>query len=168
MTSVRELLQFEFDADAFVRRAPKSTTIPLEIRADLEKIEREQKNMNDIPEREDLRQIYHLFFNAVRTGRLHTEFDSLRRTRQLAWALTYAENRLTRIVDTPKLHDALQLIEDRFSISALLGVFDALLKAWDARGAGLVARVCLEASCQLRWPPAICSKSPREFGVVLR
>lgn len=139
MNIARELLQFNFNADAFTGRAPKPTTIPLEIRADLEKIEREQKNMNNVPEREDLRQIYRLFLNAIRTGRLHTEFDSLKRIRRLAWALTFSEDRLFRIVDMPEeLHDALQLIENRFSISALLGVFDALLKAWDARGANLL------------------------------
>ena len=138
MNIARELLQFNFNADAFTGRAPKPTAIPPEIVADLERIEMEHNSMYNIPEREDLREIYHLFFNAIRTGRLHTEFDSLRRIRRLAWALTYSEDGLPRIVDTPELRDALQLIEDRFSISALLGVFDALLKAWDAWGANLL------------------------------
>ena len=138
MNSARELLQFDFDADAFARRAPMSSAIPPEIVLDLERIERNHNSMCNIPEREDLREIYHIFFNAIRTGRLHTEFDSLRRIRRLAWALTYSEDGLPRIVDTPNLRDALQLIEDHFRISALLGVFDALLKAWDAWGASLL------------------------------
>lgn len=138
MTSVRELVQFDFDADAFVRRAPNPTAIPPGIVADLAKIERRQNSIGNIPEREDLRDTYYLFFNATRTNTLRAEFDSLRRIRRLAWALTYSEDRLPRIVDTPELRDALQLIENRFSVSALLGVFDALLKAWDAWGANLL------------------------------
>ena len=138
MSSARDLLQFNFDADAFARRVPKPTAIPPEIVADLGKIEMEHNSMCNTPEREDLREIYHLFFNAIRTERLHTEFDSLRRIRRLAWALTYSEVNLHRIVDTPELRDALQLIEDRFSISALLGVFHALLEVWGTRNAEML------------------------------
>ena len=138
MTSARELVQFDFDADAFVRRAPNPTAIPPGIVADLARIERGQNSIGNIPEREDLRDTYYLFFNATRTNTLRAEFDSLRRIRRLAWALTYSEDSLPRIVDTPELRDALQLIENRFSVSALLGVFDALLKAWDAWGANLL------------------------------
>ena len=138
MKSAKKLLQFDFDAGEFARRAPKSTTIPLKIRADLERIEREHNSMCNVPKKEDLREIYHLFFNAIRTGRLSAEFDSLRRVRRLAWALTYSEDGLPRIVDTPNLRDALQLIEDQFRLSQLHGVFNALLQAWDAWGAGLL------------------------------
>ena len=138
MNSVREVLHFDFDADAFVRRAPKPTAIPPKIVSDLEGIERKHNSMCNIPAKEDLREIYHLFFNAIRTGRLDTEFDSLRRIRRLAWALTYSEVNLHRIVDTPELRDALQLIEDRFRMRQLHGVFNALLRAWDAWGAGLL------------------------------
>ena len=138
MNSARELLQFDFDADEFVRRAPKPTAIPPKIVSDLEGIERKHNSMCNIPAKEDLREIYHLFFNAIRTGRLDTEFDSLRRIRRLAWALTYSEVNLHRIVDTPRLRDALQLIEDRFRMRQLHGVFNALLRAWDAWGAGLL------------------------------
>ncbi len=138
MNSVKKLLQFDFDADAFVRRAPKPVPIPPEITADLERIQRKHNDLHDGVQREDLPQTYHLFLDAIRTGRLHSEFDSLRRVRQLAWALTYSEANLSRIVDTPKLHDALQLIEDRFRMSQLHGVFNALLEAWDAREARLL------------------------------
>ena len=139
MNSARKLLQFDFDADAFARRAPRTISVPREIVENLERTASQHNGMNEIPVTENLHEIYHLFFDAVRTERLHTEFDSLRRTRLLAWALTFSEDRLSRIVDSPEeLHDALQLIENRFSISALLGVFDAILKAWDARGANLL------------------------------
>ena len=66
MSSARDLLQFNFDADAFARRVPKPTAIPPEIVTDLGKIEMEHNSMCNTPEREDLREIYHLFFNAIR------------------------------------------------------------------------------------------------------
>ena len=138
MKSAKELLGFDhFDANAFARRAPQPIEIP---QKNLEILEEIIKNHGDrgteLPDREDLRQTYHNFITAHRTGRLRTEFDSLKRTRQLAWALTHSEDRLPRIVDTPQLSDALGLIEDRFRISALLGVFNALLEAWDTPNAG--------------------------------
>ena len=138
MISARKLLQFDFDPDAFARRAPKPTAILPEIVADLERIERRHNNIGNIPEREDLREIYHLFFNAVRTGGLRPQFDSPTRIRRLAWALIFSEDGLPRIVDTQELDDALQLIEDRSSMNTVLGVFDTLLKAWDAPGARLL------------------------------
>ena len=49
MNSARELLQFDFDADEFVRRAPKPTAIPPKIVADLEGIERKHNSMCNIP-----------------------------------------------------------------------------------------------------------------------
>ena len=138
MSSARDLLQFDFDADEFARRTPRPNAIPQEIIANLERIGREHNGISEPPDREDSAEIYHLFFNAIRTGRLRIECDSLRRIRRLAWALTYSEDGLPRIVDTPNLRDALQLIDDRFRISMLLSVFHALLKAWDASGAGLL------------------------------
>ena len=132
MNSARELLQFDFNASTFARRALRSIEIPQNNLEDLEEIsENHGDRGTKVPNREDLRQIYHSFIAAHQTGRLHTEFDSLRRTRLLAWALTYSEGGLPRIVDTPQLSDALGLIEDRFCISALRGVFDALLQTWD-------------------------------------
>ena len=136
MHSARELLQFNFNADAFVRRAPQPITISQQISDDLEQIiERHGDREHEPPDGEHLRQIYRLFINAYEPGQLRTEFDSLRRVRQLAWALIYSEGELPRVVDTSQLNDALWLIENRFSISALLGVFDALLQAWDTLNA---------------------------------
>ena len=138
MRSARRLLQFDFNGDAFARRAPSTMPIPPEIIAHLERIMREHNGRSNPPNREDLRQIYDHFFNAVQTGRARIEFDSPRRISRLAWVLTFSEDESPRIVDTPYLHDALELIEDNFRMSALLGVFDALLQAWDARGARLL------------------------------
>ena len=137
MNSARELLQFNFNAGTFARRALQPTPIlqqTLDTLADI--TQRHGDTEHEPANREDLRQIYRLFINAHRTKRLRAEFDSLRRTRQLAWALTYSEDRLPRIVDTPQLSDALMLIENRFSISVLLGVFDALLQVWNTPNAG--------------------------------
>ena len=136
MNFAKKLLQFDFDADAFARRALEPIGI---FQKSFEILEEIIKNYGDrgteLPNREDLREIYHNFINAHRTGMLHTEFDSLRRIRQLSWMLTYSEGESPRIVDTPQLGDALGLIENRFCISTLLGVFDALLQAWDTPNA---------------------------------
>ena len=137
MKSAKELLSFDhFDENAFARRAPQPIKISQQTLNILNDITQKHGDTEyESPNREDLRQIYHSFIDAHRTGRLHTEFDSLRRIRQLAWALTYSEGRLSRIVDTPQLSDALGLIEDRFRISILPGVFNALLESWDTPNA---------------------------------
>ena len=143
MRSVKELLQFNFNADEFARRAPKLISNSQENFEILGKI---FKNHNekaiDMPNKEDCRQIYRLFINAHQTGTLHTEFDSPKRIRKLACCLTYSEDGLPRIVDMPQLRYALTLIEYHFRISvrirALLCVFDALLQAWDAPNAGIL------------------------------
>ena len=62
-------------------------------------------------------------------------FDTLKRVRKLAWALVYSEGERPCIIDQPRLKSALQLIENRFRISAFLGVFQALLQAWDSPNA---------------------------------
>ena len=131
MNTAKELLRFEFDADAFERRASQLVSTPTKQLAVLKSIIKDcEGEGHDMPDQESLRQIYQLFKNTP-LNRLSSEFDSLRRTRQLAWALTYTEDGLPRIVDTPKLRNALQLIEKRFRISSVLGIFDALMKAWD-------------------------------------
>ena len=140
MNSAKKLLQFNFDASTFARSAPPITINQqaLGILKDIKK--RHGDGMQPATNPEDIRQIYHLFIHASQSWpeRLRTEFDSLKRTRQLAWTLTYSENGRPRIVDTPQLPDALQLIEDRFSISALLGVFDTLLQTWDRPNSGIL------------------------------
>ncbi|RKU21198.1 hypothetical protein C6503_05000 [Candidatus Poribacteria bacterium] len=138
MNSTKKLLQFEFNTDAFARRVPQLTAIPSERLAVLKKIIKDHDGSgSDPPNQESLHQIYQLFKNTP-LNRLSSEFDSLRRTRQLAWALTYTENGSPRIVDTPRLRNALQLIEKRFRIGSVLGIFDALMKAWDTPNAGML------------------------------
>ena len=138
MNSAKKLLQFEFDADEFARRAPQPPVIPSERLAVLKKIIKDREGTEyDMPDQENLRQIYRLF-KGTPLSRLSSEFDSLRRTRQLAWALTYSEDGLSRIVDTPRLRSALQLIEKRFRISSVRGIFDALMKSWDAPNAEML------------------------------
>ena len=143
MKSARKLLQFDFDADAFARGAPKlisNSQENLEILGEIIKIRSEKAT--EMPNKEDCRQIYRLFITAHQTGTLHTEFDSPKRMRKLACCLTYSEDGSPRIVDMPQLRYALALIEDHFRISvrirALLCVFDALLRAWDAPNAGIL------------------------------
>ena len=132
MNAAKKLLQFDFDANTFARQAPKPTAVPSERLAILKQIIRDHDGMgSELPDQESLRQIYDLFLHTHHP--IATAFNSLRRTRKLAWALTYSENELPRIVDTPKLQDALQLIDRRFQISMLLGVFNALLETWDTQ-----------------------------------
>ena len=138
MNSAKKLLQFEFGADDFARRASQPPIIPSERLAVLKKIIKDHDGSgSNPPNQESLHQIYQLF-KSTPLNRLSSEFDSLRRTRQLAWALTYTENALPRIVDTPRLRNALQLIEKRFRASSVPGIFDALMKAWDIPNAGML------------------------------
>ena len=70
MKSAKELLSFNhFDANGFARRAPQPIVIP---QKSLEILEEIIKNHNDrgteLPDREDLRQIYHSFITADRIG----------------------------------------------------------------------------------------------------
>lgn len=139
MNSSKELLQFDFDVDIFARRAPQLIRTDQKSFETLGKIIKNHSGRGaEMPNREDLRHTYHNFITAHRDGTLHTEFGSLKRIRQLAWALTYSESELHRIVDTPQLSSALQLIDNRFRISALLGVFNALLQTWDTPNAGML------------------------------
>ena len=131
MENVKKILGFDFNANAFARRAPQPLHISTQNRAMLNEIvEKHGDTEHKQPKQEELRQIYRLFIDSP-PSKFRTEFDTLKRVRRLAWALTYSENHLPRIVDTPQLRDALGLIEARFRISALLGVFDALLQAWE-------------------------------------
>ena len=135
MHPAKTLLQFNFDATRFAARAPRTPTISKEQLATLEKIIKTHDGPNsDLPNAENLRDVYHQFLTTS-TRKLSTEFDSIRRVRQLAWTLTYSENEMPRIVDTPKLQNALQLIENRFRTSMLPGIFNALLQAWDTQNA---------------------------------
>ena len=139
MKSAKKILEFDFNADVFARRAPQPSK-PSQQNLDILKGIVEKHGNADLkpPNQEDLRQIYHLFIQANRDGKLYREFDNRKRIRQLTWALTFSEKNQPRIVDTPQLHDALQLIEERFRISYLPGIFNALLQTWDAPNASML------------------------------
>jgi len=138
VNSAKKLPQFDFDADAFTRRAPKPIAIPSDRLAVLKKITKKHDGKGSgPPDPESLRKLDRLFIGTT-ASRLSVEFDTVRRIRQLAWGLTYSEDGLPRIVDTQRLCEAFRLIEKRFSISALLGVFKALLQAWDSPNAGML------------------------------
>ena len=135
MNSAKKLLQFDFDANEITRRALKPISIPPERLKVLEKIERDHSGIgNGPPNPETLREIYRLFIDTPPSNLLN-EFNTLRRIRLLAWVLTFSEDGQHRIVDMPQLKDALQLIESRFRVSALRGVFKTLLEAWDSPNA---------------------------------
>lgn len=140
MNSAKKIFDFDFNPDAFTRRAPQPS-------------KPDQKNLNilkDIvvkhgngdykpPNREDLRQIYNLFIQASQSNRLYQEFDTSKRIRQLTWTLTFSEKKQPRIVDNlSHLHDALQIIGERFRISNLSGIFNALLQTWDTPNASML------------------------------
>lgn len=130
MNAAKKLLGFDFNPKGFAVRAPSSPKIPSEQLEILEEIMKTQDGTGfSLPDREGLREVYQLFKNTP-LNRLPSAFDSVRRVRQLAWALTYSEGRSHAIVETKRLQNALQLIESRFRISMLPAIFNALMKAW--------------------------------------
>lgn len=139
MNSAKKILEFDFNVDVFARRAPQP---PKPNQQNLDILEEIVKKHGDAdhksPDREDLHQIYRIFTQASRNEKLRQEFGTAKRIRQLSWALTFSENKQPRIIDTPQLQDALQLIENRFRTSALFGVFNALMQAWDTPNADML------------------------------
>lgn len=133
MKSAKKYLEFDFNAETFTRRAPqpsKPSQQNLNILKEI--VEKHGHADYKAPNREDLHEIYQLFIQASRSGRLHQEFNTSRRIRQLTWTLTFSEKDQPRIVDTlSQLHNALQIIGERFRISNLAGIFNTLLQTWD-------------------------------------
>jgi len=130
MNAAKKLLGFDLNPNGFATRAPRSPKIPSEQLEILEGIVKAQDGTGfSLPDREGLREVYQLFKN-MPLNKLASAFDSVRRVRQLAWALTYSEGRSPAIVETKKLQNALQLIDRYFRISMLPAVFNALMKAW--------------------------------------
>lgn len=139
MNSAKKILEFDFNADAFARHAPQPSKPSQQNLNILKGIVEKHGNADyKPPSREDIRQIYHLFIQASQGGNLHQEFDSSKRIRQLTWALTFSEEKQPRIVNTPHLHNALQIIGEDFRISNLPGIFNALLQTWDTPNANLL------------------------------
>ncbi len=132
MNPNKKIFEFDFNPDAFARRAPQpSKTSQQNIKILKEIVEKHGNADYELLERKDLHQIYQLFIRTGQTDKLRQEFDSPKRIRQLTWVLTFSDKNQQRIVDNPsQLQNALQLIEERSSISHLPGVFNALLETW--------------------------------------
>ena len=136
MESAKKLSGFDFGADTYARRALQPMEVPDGIRNRLRNIVDEYDGSGS-PDQENSRQIYFLFIDSP-PRKLPAEFDTSSRIRKLSRVLTYSESELPRIIDTPLLEDALQLIQHHFSLRTLLNVFDALLQAWDASNARML------------------------------
>ena len=138
MESAKKLSGFDFDADAYARRALQPMEVPDGIRDRLRNIV-DEYGESDSPDQESSRQIYFLFIDTP-PRKLPAEFDTSSRILKLSRVLTYSESGLPRIIDTKQFKDALQLpvIQHHFSLRALLNVFDAMLQAWDTANAGML------------------------------
>ena len=132
MNSAKKLLQFNFNLDAFARRAPQPSKLSQQNLKILKEIVEKHGNADyELPDREDLQQVYQLFTRANQSDKLDQEFASRKRIRQLTWVLTFSDKNQSRIVDNPsQLRNALQLIEEHFRISHVPGIFNALLETW--------------------------------------
>lgn len=132
MESAKKLLQFNFNADAFARRAPHPMKVPQEIHGLIKNIIDRHYDKGISSDQNRHRQVYLDFIN-TRPRELPEKFDTFSRVRKLARVLTYSEDNDPRIVDTSQLCYALQLIENYFSTGALRGVCSALRQASDAQ-----------------------------------
>ena len=137
MQSAKKMVHLDFDLAVFANLASHVRISEQNVVVLKRIANRHGDGLQHAPNHVDIRQIYRKFRSVCTNTRKRptAAFNTRRRARQLAWALTYSENRLPRIVDTRQIHNALEIIEDRFSVSALLGVFDALLQTWDIRNA---------------------------------
>ena len=146
MNPTKNLLRFGFKDSSLVRRAFEFSNSQPKLNELIEKLKKienlHHSGMRKSTNTEDIRQIYRHFIQASKTGTLRTDFIKPSSIRKLAWALTYAENQSPydqSIVDNAgRLKKALELIETHYSINALLGVYDALLKVWDSKNAGML------------------------------
>ena len=132
MESAKKLLQFDFDTDAFARRAPQPMKLSQSMYDLIGKIIDKHNNKSGAPYQKRHRQVY-LSFIDTHPRKLPKKFDTFSRARRLAQVLAYSENELPRIVDIPALCYALQLIESRLSVGALRGVRSAFRQAQDTQ-----------------------------------
>ena len=128
MESAKTLLRFDFDADAYARRAPQSMKLSQGVSDLLKKIIDKHGSKNGSLNQERHHQIYSRFCNTS-LRKLAEEFSTRYRVRKLARVLTYPKGENGRIVDMPELCYALQLVEIHFSIGALRGICLALRQA---------------------------------------
>lgn len=137
MKTVKNLLKFDFNPDAFAHSALQPMKIKQDLSDLLEKIVDTWDSKNSSSNQEIERQTYLLFIDTS-PKELFTEFDTPSKVRKLSRVLTYAEDDLPRIIDTPNLKYALQLIDNHFSVRAMRNVFDALLQTWDTANAPML------------------------------
>ncbi len=121
----------DFNANVFADLAPKLKNPSQKVYEILQKIVNEHCAKKSELDEESLSQIYLRFIDCP-PSKYSEEFNTSLRVQKLAWVLTCSEQNLPRIIDTPRLQNVLELIDNRFRISTLLGVFDALLQAWDS------------------------------------
>ena len=122
---------FNFNADTFANLAQRSNGFSQKVYETLQQIIDEHYSTNGSPGEEGTDQVYLRFIDCP-PNKYDEEFNTASQVRKLAWLLTYSEQNLPRIVDTPQLQNVLELIDNRFRISTLLGIFDTLLQAWDS------------------------------------
>jgi hypothetical protein len=150
MSDVREILNIRFNQADFVRLAnnfiSETTKRNLEIsNKELEKINAELSHI-DTKEPPDTGEIYHLFMKYAPSGenKLKEEFNSPRKIRRLAWALSYSEDRKSSVLDSQYIGIALKLIDENFRDSMLPALFTTLLKNWISSDTRLLKKMLLQ------------------------
>ena len=135
----RTILNFHFGADELLRLIPEPDSPQNSLDA-LDAIqERHTRKVSRPPEARS-REAYRCFLQHAGNG-LPEQLDVPRFARRLAWALTYHEEQTPEceeIITSPLLTDALAIIDRYPSAGALLGVFNALLHAWDTERVDLL------------------------------
>ncbi len=137
MEPAKELLRFEFNAESFTHLALRPIEVNQQIRDILKKIVNDYGGEKVEGDPESRSQIYAQFISCP-PRKLPEVFNTPSRVRRLAQVLTYSEYEPPRIIDTQQLNYVLQLIETHFSISAMLGVFNALLEVWNTANASML------------------------------
>ncbi len=146
MNTAKELLRFSLSALVFGRRTFNVSDAQSsldDLCGKLKEIENHHRaGMRKGASQVDIQQIYRRFILARKKNEVKKCFSNRSSARKLAWALTYSESQAPYnrniVSNTGRLENALTIIEEHFSTSALLGVFDALLQVWDKTNAGLL------------------------------
>jgi hypothetical protein len=133
---LEEILDFRFDVgrfvsfgrDLFVSETEKTIRRNVTLLGSLERKATTLGRHTPV----DSLQIYDEFIAAARNGYNHLSltFGSRRKVRKLAWSLGVAPNGKVPVIQTEHFSAALQLIEDSYRPSMLLGVLDCLLEWW--------------------------------------
>lgn len=121
--TARDLLNIKFNPDSFAKsfsiRKFDEHSIKL-----LENILKKHSVAINSPSPEDIKAVYDLFIRAINEDKL-SQFESPRRCRKLAWAMTYI------IKEKSHLEIAINMIDKNYRPSCMLGIFDSLLFLWE-------------------------------------